>query len=51
MRRQYYLIAQSASTTILQDAVTLARFELPTYAAAQYSSHIIPLFNMDCFEN
>ena len=50
MRRQYYLIAQSVSTTILQDVTTSTRLEVPTYVAAQYSSHIIPLFNMDCFE-
>lgn len=50
-QRQYYLIAQSVSITILQDVATSARLELPTYVAAQYSSHIVPLFNMDCFEN
>jgi hypothetical protein len=50
MRRQYYLIAQSASSTILQDVDTSARLELPTYVAAQYSSQIVPLFNMGCFE-
>ncbi len=51
MRRQYYLVAQSASLTVLQDVATSARLKLPTYVAAQYSSQIVPLFNMDCFEN
>ena len=50
MTRQYNLIAQSATTALLQDIDSKAVITLPSYLLPSYEHLIVPIFNMDCFE-